>query len=49
VRIDFCIDCEQIAFLTKNLKKLSEILNGHVRRCNLRVRLMRGNDNKTRS
>ncbi len=32
VRIDFCINRNEVAFLAQNLKKLSEVLNGHVRR-----------------
>ena len=41
-RIDFCIDCKKVALLAQNLKKLSEVLNRHVRRSDLKVTLTRG-------
>ena len=31
-RIDFGINRDEVAFLAQNLKKLSKVLNGHVRR-----------------
>src|SRR4029453_10179087 len=47
-RIDFGIDGDEIAFPAQNLKELSEVLNGHVRRRYSRVKLARGNDSKRR-
>ena len=46
-RIDFGIDGYEVAFPAQNLKKLSEVLNGHVRRRDLRVSLARRNDSKS--
>ena len=32
MRINLCLNCEEVTLLAQDLKKLSKILDGHVRR-----------------